>query len=298
MTDISVSQLVNQIDQSNFTLYAEWQNTYFKIILLRSCKVPLSGEMCIENAKYYLQHLEESFDMYLEKTKRAFSGENMEVQFFLKDDTFTWKQHNFIIRGEITVHPFSNILTISDILKQILERYEGYQKCIVVLEKKNKYLDETNAKLATDKEITIRMKESMEKDLYRKFILLLNSKKQKIRELQEALDKKAIKSIYDETTDESGGSDAEDQNVQETSIKSSNIKKRKANYQDGQDKPKISKKDFTRCTNLSFNKSPSPEPSTSKDKSILQNADVKHMTKITNQRLNILEEEPEDDLFS
>lgn len=237
--------------------------------------------------------------MYLEKTKHAFSGENMEVQFFLEDDTFTWKEQNILTRGEITVHHFSNILTISDTLKQILERY---QKCMVVLKKENEYLNETNAKLTTDKEKAIRMvenMENMEKDLYRKFILLLNSKKQKIRELQEALDKKTTKSIYDENTDESGGSDAEDQNMQETNIKSLNIKKRKANYQDGQkDKPKISKKDFTRCTNVSSNKSPSPEPSTSKDKSILQNANVQYMTRVTNQQLNILEEESEDDLFS
>lgn len=45
MINVSVSQLVNQVDKSNFTLYAEWEDTHFKIILLRPCTIPLSGEV-------------------------------------------------------------------------------------------------------------------------------------------------------------------------------------------------------------------------------------------------------------
>lgn len=46
MINVSVSQLVNQVDKSNFTLYTEWEDTYFKIILLKPCTTPLSGEVC------------------------------------------------------------------------------------------------------------------------------------------------------------------------------------------------------------------------------------------------------------
>lgn len=45
MINVSVSQLVNQVDKTNFTLYAEWEDTHFKIILLRPCTIPLSGEV-------------------------------------------------------------------------------------------------------------------------------------------------------------------------------------------------------------------------------------------------------------
>ncbi|EFN89893.1 hypothetical protein EAI_04039 [Harpegnathos saltator] len=150
------------------------------------------------------------------------------------------------------------------------------------------------------------MKESMEKNLYKKFLLLLNSKKQKIRELQKALNKAERKPIYDETTDESeldeNKSDTEDNKVQETNIKSNNIRKRKANCRDEQkDGPKISKKDFMKCTNLFSSKSSSPEPSTSKDKSALQlkklqNADVQNITE-TKQFFNTSQEQSEDDMF-
>lgn len=254
--------------------------------------------MHTENADYFLQHLDESFDTYLKKTKRAFSGENTEVQFYLEDDTFTWKQQTILTRGEITVHPLSNILIISDTLKQILERYQGCQEHMVVLEEENKYLNETNTKLATDKEKVEKIKEATEKDLFTKFLLLLNSKKQKIRELQEALNKQA-KSVYDETTDASEGSDIEDKKVQETSIKSDNIKKRKANCRNEQkDWPKTSKRDLAKCRNYSSSESSSPEPSTSKDKPMLQNVDVQHVTRVTKQLLSTLEKESDDDLFS
>lgn len=46
MLNVSVSQLVNQVDKSNFTLYTEWEDTHFKIILLRPCTIPLNGEVC------------------------------------------------------------------------------------------------------------------------------------------------------------------------------------------------------------------------------------------------------------
>lgn len=46
MVNVSVSQLVNQVDKSHFTLYSEWENTHFKVILLRSSTIPLSGEVC------------------------------------------------------------------------------------------------------------------------------------------------------------------------------------------------------------------------------------------------------------
>ncbi|XP_014473442.1 PREDICTED: DNA repair protein XRCC4-like isoform X2 [Dinoponera quadriceps] len=252
-----------------------------------------------QNIIYFLDHLDESFDTYLEKTKRAFSGESMEIQFFLQDDTFMWKEQNILTRGEITVSPISNILIISDTLKEILERYRGCRERMITLEKENEYLNESNVKLNIRIEKTVGIKENMEKDFYRKFLLLLNSKKQRIRELQEALDKKTTKTEYDETTDENEGSDVEDKRVQETSIKSTNIRKRKTNSQEDEqkDKSNISKRNFMRCTNFFSSENSSPEPSTSKDKSILKNADVQHITMATEQ-LNTSEEEPEDDLFS
>ncbi|XP_071572083.1 uncharacterized protein [Temnothorax nylanderi] len=215
MTNVSVSQLVNQVDKSDFTLYAEWEDTCFKIMILRSCTVPLSGEMRIEDANYFLNHLDESFETYLEKTKHAFSGKNADIQFFLEDDTFTWKHQNILTRGEVAVHSLSNILILSDTLKQSLEMYKKCQERTLALENENEHLNKTNTKLIADIEEMLNKKTTMEKELYVKFLLVLNTKKENIRELQQALDdaKKTTQSVYDKTTDESEGSDVENKKV-------------------------------------------------------------------------------------
>lgn len=296
MINVSVSQLVNQVDKSNFTLYAEWEDTHFKIILLRPCTVPLRGEMDIEKANYFLGHLDEAFEIYLEKTKLAFSGKNTDIQFFLHDDTFIWKQQNILTRGEIAIYPLSNILTISDILKQLLELYQKCQEEILTLERGNKCLNESNIKLTKDIEEMINVKDKMEKDLYTRFLLLLNAKKKRIRELQKALDNnKQTKSIYDETTDdESEKSDVESKKVHNTA--SSNSRKRKVDYKSEQKTiSKNSKMNFRIRTNSSSSEDTSPEPSTSRNKLTSQNIDVPHTIK---QVLNISEEESEEDLFT
>lgn len=254
--------------------------------------------MHTENAKYFLDHLDESLEIYLEKTRHAFSGKNADIQFFLHDDTFIWKQQNILTRGEIAIYPLSNILIISDTLKQLLELYQKCQEEILTLKKENKCLNESNIKLIKDIEEMINMKDKMEKDLYTKFFLLLNAKKQKIRELQKALDNKQItKSIYDETTDdESEKSDAESKKVHGTV--SFNSKKRKMDYKnEWKAIPKSSKINFKRCTNSSSSEDTSPEPSTSRNKLTLHNTDMSH-TKKSKQILNISEEESEEDLFS
>ncbi|XP_050464000.1 DNA repair protein XRCC4-like [Cataglyphis hispanica] len=298
MINVSVSQLVNQVDKCNFTLYAEWKDTYFKIILLRPCTVPLSGEMDIEKANYFLDHLDESFEIYLEKTRLAFSGKNIDIQFFLYDDTFTWKQQNILTRGEIAIFPLSNILTISDILKQLLELYQKCQEEILTLEKENKCLNESNIKLTKDIEEMINVKDKMEKDLYTRFLLLLNTKKKRIKELQKTLDsnKKITKSIYDETTDdESEKSDVESKKVH--NIASSNSRKRKMDYKSEQKTPpKNNKMNFKISTNFSSNEDTSPEPSTSRNKLTSQNIDMS--LTIKSKHVNISEEESEEDLFS
>lgn len=297
MINVSVSQLVNQVDKSDFTLYAEWEDTCFKIMVLRSSTVPLSGEMRVENANYFLNHLDESFETYMEKTKHAFSGKNADIQFFLQDDTFTWKQENILTRGEIIVHSLSNVLILSDTLKQSLELYQKFQERALALESENNDLNEANTKLSADIEKMINVKNKMEEDLYMKFLLLLNTKKKKIRELQQALDntKKTTKSVYDKTTDEeSERSDIESEKIHYT--KSSKTRKDEMDYESEQKvKPKSSKKNLKRRMNFSSSEDTSPEPSTSKGNLALQHTgrDIVKLRQAPNSS-----EESEEDIFS
>ncbi|KMQ93770.1 dna repair protein xrcc4 [Lasius niger] len=143
----------------------------------------------------------------------------------------------------------------------------------------------------------INIKDNMEKDLYMRFLLLLNAKKKRIRELQKALNsnKQTTKSVYEETTDdESEKSDVEGKKMHGTASSNSS----KVDYKSEQKvAPKSSKINFRKRTNFSSSEDTSPEPSTSKDKLTLQNIDMCHTIK-SKQVLNISEEESEEDLFS
>lgn len=301
MINVSVSQLVNEVDKSDFTLYTEWEDTCIKIMVLRADTVPLSGEMHVENANYFLKHLDESFETYLEKTKHAFSGKNADIRFFLQDDTFTWKQQNILTRGEIAVYSLSNILTLSDTLKQSLELYQKCQERALALENENEHLNKANTKLTADMEEMINVKIAMEKDLYMKFLLLLNTKKSKIRELQRALnDAKKTKSVYDKTTDdESEKSDVESKRAQDA--KSSKLSEHEMDYESERKvTPKSSKRNLKRRMSSSEDTSPEPEPSTSKGNLTLLNTD-KHDNKAmtSKQTLNLYNsDESEEDMFS
>lgn len=250
--------------------------------------------MHTENANFFLEHLDESFETYLEKTRHAFSGANADIYFFLKDDTFTWKQHNILTRGEISVQPFSNLLIISNTLIQLSELYEKCQEQIQTLEKENNSLKKTNTKLITDLEEMINIKNIMEKDLYTKFLLLLNTKKKRIRELQEDLNsnKQVARSLYEETTDdESRGSDIESGKIYDTNAKSFKTRKRMADYENEYETmPKSDKQNFKRRIN--FSEGSSPEPSTSNIKS--ESVDAHDAMK---SKLNISDEESEEDIF-
>lgn len=267
--------------------------------------------MHTENANYFLDHLEESFETYIGKTRRAFSGESMEIQFFLQDEIFTWKEQNILTRGEITVYPISNVLTISDTFKQLLEYCKERQKQIIVLQEENKCLNEGETKQNANVEKMINIKNSMENDFYSKFLLLLNTKKEKIRELQKALNDIGGKSKYDETTDESGSSDIESGKIHDTSHKSINMKKRKVNYKNEHSftpksrkknlkkdehsiTPKSRKKNFKIFPDSSSDEN--PIASTSEDKLIFKETNRHDMIKFKN--LDITEENSEEDIFA
>lgn len=45
MSDITIAQILNEIDHIEYILYTEWKSTCFKIMLLKSSAVPLTGEV-------------------------------------------------------------------------------------------------------------------------------------------------------------------------------------------------------------------------------------------------------------
>lgn len=45
MTKITACKIFNQIDNKYYTLYVEWFNLHFKVMLLNSIMSPLTGEV-------------------------------------------------------------------------------------------------------------------------------------------------------------------------------------------------------------------------------------------------------------
>lgn len=48
MTKVSACEIFNQIDKKNFTLYVEWLDSNFKVMLLEPSMLPLSGQVCMQ----------------------------------------------------------------------------------------------------------------------------------------------------------------------------------------------------------------------------------------------------------
>ncbi|KAL2718237.1 DNA repair protein xrcc4-like isoform X2 [Vespula squamosa] len=215
MLDITIAQILNEIDQIQYILYTEWTSTYFKVMLFKSSAVPLMGEMLTNDINYYSQEHSTSFNEYLKETKDAFSGKNTDIQYFLQDNKFEWRRNKRWILGKITVCPISNIIAISETLCGLLKQQQHLQEVISKLKTENELLTNTKKELSVDIEEMIKMKTNMEKELYKKFILILNAKKKKIRELENSFKsaESAQKSIYDVCTDQSEDSDMDDKST-------------------------------------------------------------------------------------
>ncbi|XP_015191782.1 PREDICTED: DNA repair protein xrcc4-like [Polistes dominula] len=221
MLNITITQISNKIDGTQYILYTEWTNTCFKIILLQPSAAPLMGEMLTNDINFYSEQHSKSFNEYLKETKDAFSGKNTEIQYFLQDNKFEWRKNNRWILGKITVCPISNIIDISETLYGILEQQQQLQEIISKLRIENDLLTNTKNELFVNLEKMTKIKIDMEKELYKKFILILNAKKKKIRELENSLKnaKRTQKSVYDTSTDQSEDSDMDSKSAKNVKSK-------------------------------------------------------------------------------
>lgn len=215
MLDITISQIVNEIDQSEYVLYMEWTNQSFKVILFKSSMEPLFGEMLDNDINFYSKEHSKSCDEYLKETRDALSGKDTEIQYFLQDNKFEWRRNKKWILGKIVVHPASDTLVISEALYNLVKWQQQLQEVLSKLRKENESLLERNKDLCLDIEKMIKMKTDMEKELYQKFILILNAKKDKIRKLENLLSNKKNKkeTVFDASTDQSEDSDLEQKTV-------------------------------------------------------------------------------------
>ncbi|XP_006609553.1 DNA repair protein xrcc4-like [Apis dorsata] len=211
MEKITVCEIFNQVDDKYYTLYVKWFNSYLKIMLLESKILPLIGEMNTKSINDFSNELSKSFDEYFTETKKILCGEDTEIKYFIKNKILEWRNNTWIL-GKIELHSISDIQVMCENFQQLLKFYQSIQNKITILEEKNKNLICINETLNLKIEKMIEIKTTMEQDLYKKFIVLLNSKKKKIKKLENTIKEKesSKKSIFDVCTDESEESEKDE----------------------------------------------------------------------------------------
>ncbi|XP_076661300.1 uncharacterized protein LOC143365222 [Halictus rubicundus] len=247
MTKVNTYEILNQADDKFYTLYIEWLNSHFEVILLEPSMSPLNGKMDKTNIDYFCKELSKSFEGYVQETKEIFCGKRKEIQFLIDNTALQWK-NNLWILGKIDLNPVSDIKMISESFQRFLKFYQGIHKKLNSMEEENKTLIEKNKKLKADIDKMIEAKTVMEQDMYKKFILILNSKKKKIQELECKMELNSKESVYDAPTDESEESDIGDA-----------IKNKKRKTTDNKSF------EFLQRRKCETKNAPSPEPSTSKE---------------------------------
>ncbi|CAL7948902.1 unnamed protein product [Xylocopa violacea] len=306
MTEVTGCEILNQIDNKSYTLYVEWFDSHFKLTLLESTISPLCGEMDTKDINNFSNTLSKSFDEYFKQTKKILCGKDKTINFFIEKETLTWK-NNVWTFGIIKLHSILDIQVVCNNLRQLLKLYRSVQDRTSLLEEEKQNLMNENKELNSKVEKMIETKTTMERNLYKKFILVLNSKKMKIKELENEINKKQqnIENIvFDATTDESEGSERENQVIKiDPPMISTKVSKRKSS---GNNKPISTKQ--TRKMNYSVDDKITDKPSGSRH-CVNSEVDTSHeeqtckspfysKSKKSKSSLNLVEEAPEEELFS
>ncbi|CAK9832885.1 hypothetical protein ANTRET_LOCUS9649 [Anthophora retusa] len=295
---VTACEIFNQVDSKYYTLYTEWFNSHFKVILLEPTISPLYGEMGVKDVNYFSDELSKSTDEYLKETEKILCQKDKDIKFFIQDKTLVWK-NNIWTMGQIELCPIYDISTISERFQQLSKLYQSVQDKLNTLGKENENLIHLNKELNLKIEKMMKIKNSMEQELYRKSLTILNTKKRKIQELEDAMkEKRSKESIFNAQTDESEESEREDPPI---SIKTN---KRKSQRNSSADKQKIKKLDCivnskTTCNTSNSNNFEENKKYTMREKESAyekQSSDSKDRTPRTS--LNFNDEEPEEELFS
>ncbi|XP_046627384.1 DNA repair protein XRCC4-like [Neodiprion virginianus] len=211
-SDISTCCVINKYENQLMTLFIEWLDTGLKITIFPdSDSNPLIGEMGLEEIDNFAKELSKTRIEYLSGTREALSGRDESVQFFFKDSKLRWKRGTWN-QGLIGVKSTPLAQVFPDILKKFVLHNRQLESSVERLETEVREVKTSRQRLEEKLEETVTLKNEMEKDLYSKFIIVLNLKKAKIRELQSKTRDKAEpkdEEVFQAQTDDSDASEKE-----------------------------------------------------------------------------------------
>ncbi|XP_043250547.1 DNA repair protein XRCC4-like isoform X1 [Colletes gigas] len=301
MRKISTCEILNEIDKKYFRLYVEWLDlSHFKVILFEPSMPPLIGEMNINDINYFCDELSKSTDEYLQEVESILCGKDKDIQFFIQNTALEWKKKIWT-RGKIKLRSDLNVDIISKHFQRSLKFYQSVQEKLTLSEKENENLIDIKNKLCSDIEQMIKVKTNIEQNLYKRFVLILNSKKKKIRELENAIKTKqgAKDSIFDVRTDESAESDTEDSKINKDTIYTKDQKEKTINNRNA----KVKKSNSLGNTDCIVDDEISHITSTSKNLTTKKNENTNEQQTCvfgtrTSRNWSFIENDSEEELFS
>lgn len=200
-----VSRLLNlEYFQNFFILESTWKTDFVNLSIINGNE-QLIGKIQFELFQNISSSLEIDYNTFLSETKTAITTNNGAPMFsyYINEEELIWKKEGSrnlkIIYGKTSLQKseiinnmlFNSTDTINNLQSQIIQ----YKQDLVT------GLDEINAVKKLLKQTT-EAKEINEKELYTKFICLLNSKKLKINELKSSLVQKQKLSSPDNSSEE------------------------------------------------------------------------------------------------
>ncbi|XP_066593892.1 DNA repair protein XRCC4 [Prorops nasuta] len=224
MINFTTTQILNSEDANTYTVLIEWESdSTFTVFLMKPNFTPMMGKVSKDDIKYFSEALEKTEIDYINQTKCIFSMQCPDIQFLFNMEYLEWRRKGILTLGKVILEPITNINILCAVMEQLSQHHQNLGKKLENLEKENEYFKKTNKRLTFDIEEMIVKKNSMEVELYKSFLLILNSKKKRIRELENKLKRKTVtkKSRFQMDTE---SDTTEDEETTKTEIKNKNSK--------------------------------------------------------------------------
>ncbi|KAK0088330.1 hypothetical protein PV325_012328 [Microctonus aethiopoides] len=199
---VTSCNIKNEVDDKIMTLNVEWDDNDVKILIMRHGELPVRGQVTVAKLVEAAENFNKTKPEYLEDIKEELCGRNLEIQFFLKENLFMWKKKIWT-RGKIICQTLLDTVELSNLLIDFVGKNCANQKALTSTEKENKKLKKKLEKMEKSMDKMVKIKNSIEDELLRRFLILLNSKKNRIRALRDQLQEYKKDSIFEKSTDES-----------------------------------------------------------------------------------------------
>ncbi|XP_008555375.1 uncharacterized protein LOC103576770 [Microplitis demolitor] len=210
VSEVTTCRVTNSIDNKVIILCAKWTEDHLELNVIRNDNFPLTGQISKVKLSEPAETYQRTAEEYLQEIKYELAGKDNEVKFSLKNDVLTWKKRVWN-RGLIKCEPFNDIILFSRLVHSILVSKSTVEESEVKYKEENENLKRKISEMDAAMIKMTCLKNTMESALCRKFLFILNSKKDLIINLKDEIKKLSkADSAYDKSTDVSDNESEDD----------------------------------------------------------------------------------------